>query len=258
MTTEYSGGGDAKRSLDLLWGRTARPSRGPKAGMSIEQIVDAAIAIADAEGLEALSMRKVAAALGYTPMSLYRYVPAKADLIDLMLEAVMAKALPLDGLPGTWRDKLRASAQGDWDLYHKHAWMLQVSWVRPPLGPKTLAAVNMILAVTLEAGFTHRECAQVLFTIDHFVRGAARMSIDSQLAEQRTGVSDQQWWAERETFMMEVIGAGQYPSFADAIVHGAYDAPHPSQSFAFGLERILDGIAMLLPGGGEPDRPRTK
>lgn len=248
MTTEYSGGGgDAKRGFDLLWGRTGKPTRGPKAGMTIDQIVAAATAIADAEGLEALTMRKVANALGYTPMSLYRYVSAKADLVDLMLDTVMGQATDLTVIPGGWREKLKASAIGDWDLYHKHPWMLQVSWARPPMGPRMLEAVNMIIAVTLAAGFDHRESAKVLLTIDHFVRGAARMSVDARLAEQRTGISDAAWWAEREPFLREVIESERYPSFTEAVMNGAYDAPPPGDSFEFGLERILDGIAQLLP-----------
>ncbi|MGD9739580.1 MAG: TetR/AcrR family transcriptional regulator [Bauldia sp.] len=247
MATEYSGGGDAKRGLDLLWGRGERPTRGPKASMSLDQIVRTAMAIADAEGLEALSMRKVAAVLGYTPMSLYRYVPSKGELIDLMLEAVMGDATDLSEVKGGWREKLRASAVGDWDLYHQHPWMLQISWVRPPLGPRMLAAVNSVLAVTAEAGFSMRDGAQVLFTLDHFTRGAARMSIDSLLAEQRTGISDEAWWAERYPFLREVIESGRYPAFTRAIAEGAYDAPPPGESFTFGLERILDGVALLLP-----------
>src|SRR5690606_34023449 len=141
-----------------------------------------------------------------------------------------------------------------WDLYHRHPWMLQVSWVRPPLGPRTLEAIDMTLAITLEAGFTHRDSAQVLFTIDHFVRGAARMSVDALLAAQRTGVSDEEWWAARAPFMREVMESGRYPAFTEAVSRGAYDAPPPGESFAFGLERILDGAAMLLPAG----QPKAK
>lgn len=256
MTTEYSGGGDAKRGLELLWGRAGRPTRGPKASMSLDQIVKAALAIADADGLEALSMRKVAAVLGYTPMSLYRYVPSKGELIDLMLEAVMAESTDIAEVKGGWREKLRASALGDWDLYHQHPWMLQVSWVRPPLGPRMLAAVESVLEVTSAAGFSMRDGAKVLFTLDHFVRGAARMSIDSLLAEQRTGISDEDWWAARYPFLQEVIESGRYPAFTKAIAEGAYDTPPPGESFEFGLERILDGVATLLPEGKPKRGPR--
>ena len=87
-TTEHSGSGDVSRSLELLWGLGERPSRGPKPGLTLDRIVTAAVAVADAEGLGALSMRRVATDLGVGTMSLYRYVPGKAELLDLMLDKV--------------------------------------------------------------------------------------------------------------------------------------------------------------------------
>ncbi|MGO4423231.1 TetR/AcrR family transcriptional regulator, partial [Streptomyces sp. MCAF7] len=89
-TTEHSGSGDISRSLELLWGTGERPSRGPKRGLTLERIVTAAIAVADAEGLAAVSMRRLSAELGTGTMSLYRYVPGKAELLDLMLDQVQS------------------------------------------------------------------------------------------------------------------------------------------------------------------------
>ena len=89
--TEYPGRGDARRSMALLWGKAEPPKRGPKQGLSVEAIVGAAIAIADADGLDALSMRKVGERLGTSAMALYTYVPAKTELVDLMLEAVLGE-----------------------------------------------------------------------------------------------------------------------------------------------------------------------
>src|SRR5919112_1054849 len=88
VSTEYSGSGDPQRSMELLWGLQQRPKRGPKPRLTVEQIVQAALGVADAEGLAALSMRRVADELGVAPMSLYTYVPSKAELIDVMLDAV--------------------------------------------------------------------------------------------------------------------------------------------------------------------------
>ena len=90
---EYTGGGDRARTMELLWGVQKKPSRGPKPSMSVGRIVRAAIEIADAEGLGALSMGRVAEELGFTTMSLYRYVPGKAELIDVMLDSVMGEAV---------------------------------------------------------------------------------------------------------------------------------------------------------------------
>ena len=97
MATEYSGGGDPVRSIELLWGIGGRGSRGPKPGMSARQIAAAAVEIADAEGLDAVSMRRVADHLGTGAMSLYRYIPGKAELLDLMVDQVSAEAVPTAG-----------------------------------------------------------------------------------------------------------------------------------------------------------------
>src|SRR5690606_9235190 len=86
--TRSSGGGDLARTLDLLWNTDRRPSRGPKPGLTLERIVDAAVEVADRDGLDALSMRRIATELGTGTMTLYRYVPGKAELLDLMLDRV--------------------------------------------------------------------------------------------------------------------------------------------------------------------------
>src|SRR5678815_4834533 len=88
MVTEFSGGGDRRRSIALLWGVPGAGRRGPKPSRSVEEVVSAAVALADAEGLAALSMRRVAETLGLSPMALYTYVPSKAELVDLMVDRV--------------------------------------------------------------------------------------------------------------------------------------------------------------------------
>src|ERR671914_2667448 len=134
MTMEYSGSGDPGRTMALLWGTPKRPGRGPKPGLSVEQIVDAAIEVADAEGLAALSMRRVADRLGVGTMSLYTYVPGKAELLDLMLDTVLAEEARPDGAGG-WRAGLELRAREDWALFHRHPWILQITPGRSLLGP---------------------------------------------------------------------------------------------------------------------------
>lgn len=120
-TTEHSGSGDVSRSLELLWGLDERPSRGPKPGLTLDRIVTTAVAVADADGLGALSMRRVATDLGVGTMSLYRYVPGKAELLDLMLDKVAefdADAHP-DPAAG-WRPAMEALARGSRQQYQRH------------------------------------------------------------------------------------------------------------------------------------------
>jgi AcrR family transcriptional regulator len=140
VTTDFSGAGDPRRSIELLWGlvpgEKSRP--GPKPRFTVAEIAAAAIAIADTEGLAALSMRKVAERLGVSAMSLYTYVPGKGELIDLMLDTVFAE-VPLTFAAAGWRARLEAVARENWQLYLHHPWLLQVATSRPPLGPHLIA-----------------------------------------------------------------------------------------------------------------------
>ena len=119
-TRHYGGRGDPVRSMELLWGVGPAPrSRGPKQGLSVERIVQAGIEIADAEGLAALSMRRVADKLGVGTMSLYTYIPSKAELVDVMFDrAIGAAEHPV--VEGGWREKLTAVAWSAWELYQRH------------------------------------------------------------------------------------------------------------------------------------------
>src|SRR5665213_2276477 len=114
MATEFTGGGDPRRSIALLWGLAGTGRRGPKPRHSVEDVVEAAIALADAEGLAALSMRRVAGMLGLSPMSLYTYVPSKAELVDLMLDRIAGEAQTPDAPVEGWRARLEQIARQGW------------------------------------------------------------------------------------------------------------------------------------------------
>ncbi|WP_437549295.1 TetR/AcrR family transcriptional regulator [Sorangium sp. So ce367] len=245
--TEYSGGGDAVRSLELLWGARKRPSRGPKPGLSLDQIVRAAIELADGEGLSALSMQRVAGKLGFTTMSLYRYVPSKAELLDLMLDTVAGELPLVDDVPGGWRAKLEAAALADWALYHRHPWFLHVTPVRPVMGPNGMAAYDAELRAACGIGLTDREVIAVVHLVDGYVRGAARLSVDVAEAERETGVTDAQWWSERAYFWDKLFDPGRLPTMAKLMRSGAFgEHPFTEEVFLFGLQRVLEGIEALV------------
>ncbi|KYF53361.1 TetR family transcriptional regulator [Sorangium cellulosum] len=245
--TEYSGSGDAVRSLELLWGIRKRPSRGPRPGLSLDQIVRAAIELADGEGLSALSMQRVAAKLGFTPMSLYRYVPSKAELLDLMLDTAAGEMPLVDGVPGGWRAKLEASALADWALYHRHPWFLHVTPVRPVMGPKGMATYESALRAVSGIGLTDREMLAAVHLVDSYVRGAGRLAVDRAQAEQETGVTDEQWWTERAYFFEKLFDPARHPTMARMMSSGAFDEhPFTEEVFLFGLQRVLDGIEALV------------
>src|SRR5436190_5859938 len=134
MVADFSGGGDPSRSIALLWGVTGPGRRGPKPSRSVDEVVAAAVAIADAEGLAALSIRRVADALGLSPMSLYTYVPSKAELVDLMLDRVAGEEAAADApAPDgrNWRRQLEQLARGRWAMAQRHPWLMQVGMHRP-------------------------------------------------------------------------------------------------------------------------------
>jgi hypothetical protein len=139
VPTVRSGGGDPSRILALLWGfdQPAR-ARGPKPGLTVQGIARAAIDLADSEGLDALSMRRVAGCLGVGTMSLYTYVPGKAELVDVMLDAIHRET-PIEVPRGSWRQQLEATARDQWALARRHPWMLHIATTRPPLGPGIIA-----------------------------------------------------------------------------------------------------------------------
>ena len=140
MPTEYSGSGDPRRTIDLLWG-VHRPRRGPKPSLSGDQVVTTAIELADRDGLGGLSMRRLAEELGITAMSLYGYVPSKAELLDVMADRAYAE-IPARGDPAApWQATLAALAERHWALLLSHPWLLQIAASRPLLGPSLTAFV---------------------------------------------------------------------------------------------------------------------
>ena len=250
MAPEYSGSGDPRRTMALLWGIEKRPTRGPKPTLSVEQIVGAAVEVADAEGLGALSMRRIADRLGIGTMSLYTYVPGKAELIDVMLDAVLGEAAGPDVTTGEWREKLEAAARGNWALYHRHPWVLQIATTsRPPLGPNTIAKYDRELRAVDGIGLTEVEMDSVLALVLEHAQGAARRSVEAAEAEKRTGKTDYEWWTANEPLLEKVFDPDLYPTAsrvgpAAAEAYGsAYD---PEYAFEFGLQRVLDGVEALV------------
>jgi AcrR family transcriptional regulator len=253
MATEFSGGGDPGRSIALLWGVAGGGRRGPKPRHSVEEVVQAAIDLADAEGIAALSMRGVAEMLGLSPMSLYTYVPSKAELMDLMLDRVageqQAPDLPVDG----WRARLEQIARQGWTRAQRHPWILQVGTHRPPLGPNVLARVEATLRAVDGLGLTEMEMDQLTSLIGDYVRGAVRAALDAREIEQASGMTDEQWWAMNTPLLEGLVDATRYPTtvkIGEAYKSGRMAAPDHERSFEFGLQRVLDGVEAFIDSRG--------
>ncbi|QWB24879.1 MULTISPECIES: TetR/AcrR family transcriptional regulator [Streptomyces] len=247
-STETSGSGDITRTLELLWDTGRRPSRGPKPTLTLDRIVEAAVQLADAEGLGGLSMRRVAAELGTGTMSLYRYIPGKNELLDLMLDRVQRPTGELAGPDDGWRAALEAVAHENLARYRRHPWLLQVNQSRPILGPSALDGMERILTRIRPMGLTDPELVSVIIMIDGYVVGAARTQVHEQEAERRTGLTDTEFWQAQVPVLEQVMASGRYPVMA-SLSEDAFgtDFDH----FEFGLQRMLDGLDVVVARRGE-------
>ena len=246
---ESTGGSDFRISLKLLWGTKERAPRGPKPTLTVPQIVEQAIAIADAEGIDNVSMRRVAERLGVGAMSLYRYVPSKAELLDLMLDTIHGEHAnatpPADSEP--WRTRLEWHARQSRAVIQRHPWMLQVRLgQRPPLGPNIMAVFNAYLGAVKDIGLTPPETIAVTEVVSNYVQGATRAVVEAVQTEQESGISDEEWWTERNEFWEQYFDQARFPHITLMWETGGYD--EPVDQFEFGLQRVLDGVEAMLAG----------
>ena len=252
MPTEYSGSGDPQRTIELLWG-VRRRRRGPRPSLSGEQIVAKAIELADRDGLGGLSMRRLADELGLTAMSLYGYVPSKAELLDVMADRAYGEITTRADLATPWQGRLAALAQQHWALLLSHPWLLHIAASRPLLGPNVTALYDAELAAVDGLGLTDIDMDLIVSLLDNYVRGAARGAVEAAEAQASTGISDQQWWQAYGPLLAEVLDPARYPTAvrAGAAAGAEYGAAHdPARSFKFGLQRTIDGVGIFIDQAG--------
>lgn len=249
-TTARTSAGDPVRTMELLWRQPgARPAqRGPRQGRTVDEVVAAAITVADEEGLDATTMRRVAQALGIGAMSLYTYVPGKAELLDLMLDSVFGQMPRPDLSELPWRARLEAVARDNLTLYERHPWVLAVSTTRPPLGPGVLAKYEHELRAFEGLGLDDVEMDAALTYLLGFVHASARSAADARSA-QSEAMTDEQWWAVSSPLLARVIDEAAYPtaSRVGAAAGAVHQAPYSTgHAYDFGLQRVLDGLQVLI------------
>lgn len=239
---------DPERTLDLLWGTREAPRRGPRGSLSVGRIVEKAVEIADADGLEAVTMRRVAEQLDVTTMSLYRYVPGKDDLCELMSDH--ASPPPETGdWPEEWRPRLHAYAQAMRDLYRARPWMLDISISGPPLGPNTLAWTEVGLAALDGSGLSEQDMVTALSLISGYVRYDAILELGLVRAEPRTGVTPEQWGAAYSQALGRVVKDSRFPTLARIVQKETFSgAGSLDDDFEAGLHCVLEGVAALMRG----------
>ncbi|MGW6021550.1 TetR/AcrR family transcriptional regulator [Streptomyces sp. NPDC055099] len=236
-------GSDIVRSLELLWGEGERPTRGPKPGLTLDRIVTEAVRLADAEGLTAVSMRRLSTELGTGTMSLYRYVPGKGELLDLMLDRVYMPAPDATPPSGGWREAVETYARETLVLYRAHPWLLQVNQARPVLGPGSVGGLELTLAGIKSMGLTDPELIGVVVMVEGYVTGVARTQVHEMEAVRKTGLTDEAFWEAQHPTLERIMTSGRYPHLA-GLSGDAFGADF--DHFEFGLQRLLDGLDVLV------------
>lgn len=241
---------DSARILALLWGSHTKPGR---SGLTVRAILLAAIELADQEGLEALSMRRVAEQLGVGTMSLYTHIPGKPELTELMIDAVYGQLYEnVDApaaQPGGWRGGLEFIAARNWKLYQQHPWLLQLAGARPVLGPNVALKYEAELRPLEGIGLSDVEMDATLSLVLTHVEGTARIARGQAQVQQDTGLTDAEWWVETAPLLERVMDVRRFPvatrvGKASGEAYGA--AQSPQHLLRFGLERILTGIEELI------------
>jgi AcrR family transcriptional regulator len=238
--------------LDLLWGRREKGQRGPKPGLSLDAIIEAAIAVGDAEGLDAVSMARIANELGFTTMSLYRYVTSKDELLQLMWNASAqgADELVLEG--DGWRPRLRKWATVQRDMIDRHPWITQMPMAAPPLAPNSLTFVERGLETLDRTGLTDVDKLRVIGLLSSYTLSEARMAHDAARAAAQT-VSTASAAAPTWSFeglLRQLVDERTYP-LLHRIAWSADIGDNTSgfeerAEFLFGVDRILDGTQALI------------
>jgi AcrR family transcriptional regulator len=256
--------------LDLLWGRRGPGRRGPRRGLSVDDIVAAAIAVADGEGLEALSMARVAKELGFTTMSLYRYVTSKDELLQLMWNASAEGAGELVLQGDGWRARLRSWAVIQRDMLDRHPWITQMPMAAPPLAPNSLAFVERGLEALDGTALPDADKLRVIGLISSYTLSEARMANDAARAASDAigaaaaaggsaagdGAAEPPPIWSYEALLRELADEQTYPRL-HRLAWAADLGDSPSgfderEEFLFGVDAILDGVQVLIDRNAPP------
>jgi AcrR family transcriptional regulator len=231
--------------LDLLWGRRERGRRGPRPGLSADAIATAAVRLADAEGLDAVSMARVAAELSVTTMALYRYVTNKDELLQLMwnASALGAEDLVIEG--DGWRSRLRVWAVIQREMLDRHPWITQMPMAAPPVGPNSLHFVERGLEAMDETGLPDGMKIRIIGLLASYSLSEARMAADAMRAA-------------KAAMAAADADAGRPASRPD----GTEDSPGPPPSFEALLRELVDERTYprlyRLAWEPEPERPLSE
>jgi AcrR family transcriptional regulator len=226
-----------------VWARPERPSRGRAGALDSRQIVRTAIAIADREGLDALTMRRIAQRLGAGTMSLYWHVRDKDELIELMRDEVAGEQTLQPS--GDWRSDLARFARDTRGTFLRHPWLASVAFGTPPIGPNSLRQDELTMAAMSSLGVDLQTQGAVSAAVYFFVIGFVLRELAQEQVQQRTGMTVEQWRASVAPYIQQQLASGRYPNLQRVVSSGT-DLDNDA-AFEFILEFLLDAIAAQLP-----------
>jgi AcrR family transcriptional regulator len=230
----------------LMWRLRETPRRGPKPSLTLDDIVAAAIAIADAEGLATVSMARVAERLGNSTMALYRHVKSKDDLLVIMSDAALERPEPMpEGID--WRTGLTFWADGVMTAIRRHTWYAKVPISGPPAGPNNLAWFDSALGVLKDTGLPEEAKVGVVMGLITYVQGEIRMAFDLAAGY----VENPDAFRRFGSTLRQVADPRVYPAVARTVEAGVFDEVGSFEEdneadFDFGLQLYLDGVAAFI------------
>ncbi|MGW0907136.1 TetR/AcrR family transcriptional regulator [Streptomyces sp. NPDC002853] len=236
-------------SLETAWGLRERPSKGPKPGLSLERIVDAGIAVAAAEGIGAVSMGRVAKALGVSTMSLYRYVSARDELYVLMQDAATGAPPEMPADITGWRARLEWWARAQREVFRRNLWLVRVPITSPPASPHSLEWMEQGLAALDDSGLDEGRKISVLMLMGGFVRNEVALMADLDAAMRAGGQEPDEVMRRyvRTVDALTSTAPERFPALRRTLAAGIFDAADTEDTdFEFGLGRVLDGVAVLV------------
>lgn len=241
LVVSRPGSGTVVRTPDAPARRTTRPR---DSALTAGRIVAVALSVADREGLEAVTMRRLAAELHVAPMSLYGHLSGREQLEDLLVRAVFgAHPLPEPG-PEGWRAKLELVSRVQWQAYRRHPWLPErISLTRPLLAPEAMAHTEWTLKALDGLGLSHAERTRETLTLTSLVRGLAASAAAENRTARETGQANEQWWIALDHEFDRLISSGRYPHLAVVPESAVTDL---DALLDHALTRHLDGLAAHL------------
>ncbi|RCX23432.1 TetR family transcriptional regulator [Fontibacillus phaseoli] len=237
--------------VKLSWGLVKQPQRGPKRELSIAQIVETAVNLADAEGLAAVSMGRVASELGFTAMSLYRYIPSKGDLLLLMQDSVSNIAIPPVEEEMDWRDSMRDFVRSSMNVFREHPWFGDIPITSSPVTPNLLRIVDWGLRCMRNFALNDYEKMSIVVLLSSFARSSGIIQRDVDRVKAAGSGQEQNGDPDYGSALKMLVTEDRYPDLYPVLVSGAYTEENQefdsaASDFEFGLERILDGVECYL------------